>query len=258
MRRRLLISACAWIALAAHAQAEWEIHESKLLGTPAAGVRVIETQCQNGSLLARVTCATFDDSGYTLRVIDSPSPGSATLASVLSKSNVIAGVNGAYFHSTYEPVGLVVVNGKTQHPFEKAKLLSGILSVRTNGEISIIRSGQFSSTAPPLAQALQCGPMLVERGRPVTGLNGTRNARRTAVAMGPKGKIALVYISSVTLADAGQILSLPQIFGQWAPTTALNLDGGSSSGFWAENTLHLPEIKRVRNFLAIFPKKTAK
>jgi uncharacterized protein YigE (DUF2233 family) len=246
------------MALASYAQAEWEILESKLLGTPAAGVRVIETQCQNGSLLARVTCATFEESGYTLRVIDSPNPGTSTLASVLSKSNVIAGVNGAYFHSTYEPVGLVVVNGKTQHPFEKAKLLSGILSVRRNGEISIIRSGHFSSTAPTLAQALQCGPMLVEKGVPVPGLNAARIARRTAVATGTKGKIAIVYITSVTLADAGQILSLAQIFGTWTPNTALNLDGGSSSGFWAGNTVHLPEIKRVRNFLAIDPRKSAK
>ena len=157
-----------------------------------------------------------------------------------------------------KPVGLVVVDGKTQHPFEKAKLLSGILTVRSNGTISIIRSGQFSAKASQPVQALQCGPMLVEKGSPVTGLNATRSARRTAVATDPKGKIALVYITSVTLADAAQILSLPDVFGTWKPTTALNLDGGSSSGFWAGTTLHLPEIKRVRNFLAIAPKKTAK
>ncbi len=246
------------MAVAIHARADWEIHETKLLGSPAAGVRVIETQCRNGSLLARVTCATFDEGRYTLRVIDSPSPGSATLASVLSKSNVIAGVNGAYFHSTFEPVGLVVVNGKTQHPFEKAKLLSGILNVRSNGSIAIIRSGQFSAKTSPPAQALQCGPMLVEKGSPVTGLNATRNARRTAVATGPKGEIALVYITSVTLADAAQILCLPNVFGTWKPTTTLNLDGGSSSGFWAGNIAHLPEIKRVRNFLAIVQRNPAK
>ena len=258
MRHRLLITACTWMALVAHAQAEWEIHESKLVGTPTPGVSVYETQCRNGSLIARVTSATFNESEHTLRVIDSPNPGTATLSAVLSKSNLIAGVNGAYFHSTYEPVGLVVINGKTQHPFEKAKLLSGILTVRSNGSIAIIRSGQFSAKASPPAQALQCGPMLVEKGSPVTGLNATRSARRTAVATGPNGKIALVYISSVTLADAAQILSLPDVFGTWSPTTTLNLDGGSSSGFWDRSGTHLPEIKRVRNFLAIAPKKTAK
>jgi uncharacterized protein YigE (DUF2233 family) len=255
---RLLITACAGISLAAHARADWAIHEKKLVGTPAPGVSVHEMLCRNGSLIARVTCATFHESEYTLRVIDSPNPGSTTLASILSKSSVIAGVNGAYFHSDFKPVGLVVVDGKTQHPFEKAKLLSGILTVRSNGTISIIRSGQFSAKASQPVQALQCGPMLVEKGSPVTGLNATRSARRTAVATDPKGKIALVYITSVTLADAAQILSLPDVFGTWKPTTALNLDGGSSSGFWAGTTLHLPEIKRVRNFLAIAPKKTAK
>jgi len=246
------------MAIAAHSQAEWVTHETKLLGTPAPGVSIFETQFRNGSLIARVSCATFDEKQHTLRVIDSPSPGTATLDSVLSKSNAIAGVNGAYFHSDFKPVGLVVVDGKTQHSFEKAKLLSGILTVRSTGSIAIIRSGQFSAKAPPPAQALQCGPMLVEKGSPVAGLNATRNARRTAVATGPKGKVALVYITSVTLADAAQILSLPNVFGTWKPTTALNLDGGSSSGFWAGTTLHLPEIKRVRNFLAIAPPKKSK
>lgn len=245
------------MAMAAHSQAEWKITESNLLDSPAPGVSVIEIQCRNDSLIARVTCATFEEKAYTLRVIDSPDPGRATLATVLSKSQVIAGVNGAYFHANYTPVGLVVADGKTKHPFEKAKLLSGILTVRSDGSISIIRSGQFSAKAPPPAQALQCGPMLVEKTKPVAGLNDKKSARRTAVATGPKGKIAIVYISSVTLADAAQILSLPNLFESWRPTTALNLDGGSSSGFWTRSGTHLPEIKRVRNFLAIAPRKNA-
>lgn len=245
------------MAIAIHVRAEWKISASDLLDTPAPGVSVIETQCRNDSLIARVTCAIFDEKAYTLRVIDSPDPGTATLATVLSKSHAIAGVNGAYFHADYTPVGLVVVDGKTNHPFEKAKILSGILSIRSDGTIAIIRSGQFSSSSN-LAGALQCGPMLVEKTKPVAGLNGKKSARRTAVATSPKGKIALVYISSVTLADAAQILSLPNVFGSWMPTTAMNLDGGSSSGLWTRSGTHLPEIKRVRNFLGIVPQKTAK
>jgi len=61
-------------------------------------------------------------------------------------------------------------------------------------------------------------------------------------------------LCSVTLADAAEILALPKILGSWAPSTALNLDGGSSSTLWARDIISLPEIKRVRNFLEVVPR----
>jgi hypothetical protein len=95
--------------------------------------------------------------------------------------------------------------------------------------------------------------MLIENSLPVPGLNAEKIARRTAVATGPASQAALIYLTSVTLADTAEILSLPKIFGSWKPTLALNLDGGSSSTLWARNTISLPEIKRVRNFLEVTP-----
>jgi hypothetical protein len=81
--------------------------------------------------------------------------------------------------------------------------------------------------------------MLVEHGKPVQGLNASRIARRTAAATGPNGSTALVYITSVSLEDAANILALPNIFGSWAPRSALNLDGGTSSGLWADAVVEL-------------------
>jgi hypothetical protein len=56
------------------------------------------------------------------------------------------------------------------------------------------------------------------------------------------------------LADAARILALPSILDTWKPKTAINLDGGSSSGMWAANGISLAEIARVRNFLAVVPR----
>jgi len=42
------------------------------------------------------------------------------------------------------------------------------------------------------------------------------------------------------------------------PARALNLDGGSSSAFWfagRERTISLPELKTVRDFIAVRPKQ---
>lgn len=233
------------------APAEWTIISSKPLGSPAEGILVIESSCRDGDASARVTAIVFNEKQATLRVVDSPSPGSATLENTLRHAGVPAGVNGGYFHPDHKPIGLVVANGDAIHAYEKAKLLTGIVGAKTDGRISIIRSTAYQKKPVTYRDAIQCGPMLVEDSTSVAGLNAERIARRTAVATGSGGNVALVYTTSVTLADAANILSLPNIFGTWSPTSALNLDGGTSSGLWANNVVSLPEIKRVRNFLGV-------
>ena len=252
--RAFLIAQVALLTTILSAGAEWSIVSATGLGSPGPGVEVIETRCVNGNQTARVTALCFNDKNHTLRVIDSPSPGNATLANTLNNAKVVAGVNGGYFHKDYRPVGLMISDGKTINGFEKAKLLSGLVGVRQDGHVSILRSGEYDSGKSQLLQALQCGPMLVEDDQLVPGLNDERIARRTVVAKGTRGETALIYISSVTLADAARILALPSILDTWKPKTAINLDGGSSSGMWAENGISLAEIVRVRNFLAIVPR----
>jgi len=234
--------------------ADWTIVSAVGLGEPVPGVEVIETKCVNGEQSARVTALCFNDNDHTLRVIDSPSPGNASLANTLNNAKAVGGVNGGYFHKDYRPVGLVVSDGKTLNRFEKAKLLSGFVGVKQDGHVSILRSDKYDSGSSLFLQALQCGPMLVENNAIVPGLNDERIARRTIVAKGGHGETALVYISSVTLADAARILTVPSILDTWKPKTAINLDGGSSSGLCAANGVSLAEIVRVRNFLAITPR----
>jgi uncharacterized protein YigE (DUF2233 family) len=195
-----------------------------------------------------------NDKNHTLRVIDSPSPGNATLANTLSNSKVPGGVNGGYFHKDYRPVGLLISDGQIVNGFERAKILSGLVGVKQDGHVSILRSGEYEPAKSVFLQAIQCGPMLIEDEHAVSGLNGDRIARRTVVAKGPGGQAALIYISSVTLADAAAILALPAILDTWKPQRALNLDGGSSSGLWSSNGISLTELARVRNFLAIVPR----
>jgi len=256
-QRRLLLFLAVQIAMLVSivtAGADWSIVSAKVLGEPAPHVELIETHCVNGNQTARVTALCFNDKNHTLRVIDSPSPGHATLANTLTHAKAVGGVNGGYFHKDYRPVGLVISDGKTLHGFEKAKLLSGLVGVGQDGLVSILRSGDYLPAKSQFFQALQCGPMLVENDQLVQGLNDERIARRTIVGKGTRGETALIYISSVTLADAARILALPAILDTWKPKTAINLDGGSSSGLWAENGTSLAEIVRVRNFLAIVPR----
>lgn len=243
----------ALLAFVGNARADWEILSTQILGSPAAGVSVVETQLQrkdsNGT--ARLVAVVFDNRSHTLRVVDSPKPGESRLSGILESRQAIAGVNGGYFEPDFTPVGLVVSKGKTRQNFKKAKILTGIVATSPKGGVSIFRSSRFDTKPGAYLEAIQCGPMLVENSAPVAGLNSEKIARRTAVATGPNQRCALIHMTSTTLADAAEILSLAKILGAWAPSTALNLDGGSSSTLWSRDIISLQEIKRVRNFLEV-------
>ena len=62
------------------------------------------------------------------------------------------------------------------------------------------------------------------------GLEPTRAARRTFVAIGSNDRAALGFCPEATLADLAQMLATP--LGDFKIQRALNLDGGSSSAFW--------------------------
>lgn len=237
------------------ASAAWEVSESRVAGNLPKGGVVREAQVSDNGVTARVTAIVFSSKSYAMHVVDSPAPGTTKLAGVLASAGCVAGVNGGYFQDDFRPVGLMIANGRQVHAFEKAKLLSGILAVR-GSRIEIVRPSHFQNPGD-VREAIQCGPMLVEGGQPVAGLNSERSARRTVVATDGRGQWALIYITSVTLSDAADILTTTGVLGNWVPATALNLDGGSSSGLWAASTpdaVSRPELGHVRNYIGIVPK----
>ena len=246
----------ALLAFLGNARAGWEILATEILGSPAEGVAVVETQLRRNDSegSARLVAIVLDNRSHTLRVVDNPKPGETSLSSILESRQAIGGVNGGYFEPNFTPVGLVVSSGKTSQNFKKVKLLSGIVATSPKGGVSIFRSSRFDPKPGAYSEAIQCGPMLVEDSAPVEGLNSEKIARRTAVATGSGQRCALIYLTSVTLADAAEILALPKILGAWTPATVLNLDGGSSSTLWARDIISLPEIQRVRNFLEVVPR----
>lgn len=252
---RQLLLACAAFVAAALPAAAWEVTGSRELGSLPGGAQVREVEVAEGGRTARITAILFSSRSYDLRVVDSPDPGQTKLSSVLAQAGCVAGVNGGYFHADFRPVGLAIADGKQLHPFEKAKLLSGVLAVR-GSRIEIVRSSRFQNPGD-VRQAIQAGPMLVDSGAPPAGLNAERAARRTVAATDGRGQWGLLYITSVTLADAAGILTIPELLGSWNVMHALNLDGGSSSGLWAASSpepVLRPELGHVRNYIGIAPK----
>lgn len=198
-----------------------------------------------------VRLALFSRKDATLRVIDQPA-SDRRLAEIMTSEKFLAGVNGGYFDPEGAPVGLLISNGKTIAPFRKARLLSGVLAVR-EGSVEIFRASEFPRKRA-WREAVQCGPFLVDHGKPVAGLDDTRSARRTFVFTTSDGRVAIGYCAPVTLARLAKVLAA---LAPLKVTRALNLDGGSSSAFWCrtnEKTISISEYKLVRDFIAVVPR----
>ena len=235
-------------------RAEWRVGSTTLRPTASPAITHWSKSVQQGRQRpVKVELVILDRAKTTLKVIDLPADGS--VAEGLRKAGALAGVNGGYFHKDRTPLGLVIIDGQTTHKLERAKLLSGLVTVTPRGA-NLLRVGEYKA-GKQIRQALQAGPYLVDKGNAVTGLNATRLAERTVILADQRGIAALLITSSVTLADLGKLLATPALFPELKIERALNLDGGSSTALWIDGSptpFSHSEWKRVRNALAVVPK----
>jgi uncharacterized protein YigE (DUF2233 family) len=185
--------------------------------------------------------------------MDNPD-GVFDLGSASEKRGALAAVNGGYFQPDRTPLGLVVRKGVEIHPFEHARLLSGVLTV-TPTAMALQRTSAFKPS-PAVREALQAGPFLIERGKPIASLEATKEAARTVVFQDAKGRWGILICKSATLAGMAEILSTASVFPDGGIARAMNLDGGSSTALWVRGTppFYAHEWKSVRNYLAIVPR----
>ena len=202
--------------------------------------------------------AFFTSRAFRLEVVDlgaGPEPTYPTLGDALRAQGCVAGVNGGFFHPDWRPAGLVVSQGKRINQFETAKLLSGVV-YGDGKDTRMVRRAQFRDH-PGITALLQTGPYLVEGGRPVRGLSRSDPNRRTFIATDGRGRWVLgATLSTPTLADLAQCLAVPGALTGWRVDQAINLDGGSSTGFFFDRKagdapVVLHPWKRVRNLLGI-------
>ncbi|MDQ6809813.1 MAG: phosphodiester glycosidase family protein [Verrucomicrobiota bacterium] len=253
--RQKLSAAFFVLSFAVVARGEWQVASSSSESSTDRSVehRHVVMRNETGAE-ATLDLAVFSPKSHSLRVFDESVEPRADLAAVMERERCIAGTNGGYFDPGYAPVGLLVIDGKAVAPFRKAHLLSAVLTAG-KGRVQLLRSPEYS-TKRNLGTALQCGPFLVDHGEAVAGLNDSRGARRTFVAVDGE-RAAIGFCSGATLAELGQMLATSGVIGAGKIQRAMNLDGGSSSAFWFDGgtrPLSIPAYKTVRNFLGVGPK----
>ena len=249
---------CAFffLALAAIAQADWTIFSTASEpGLDGLAHRHVVLENPVGSERVTVDLAIFSTKSCTLRVLQNEG-GAESLGEMMRHEKCLAGVNGGYFNENFAPLGLRIANGQMIAPLQRARLITGVLVASPRG-VQIVRSREFSRRLGVTA-AIQCGPFLVDRGQPISGLNDSRLARRTFTATTSSSRALVGVCSEVSLAELAKILATTSLAEDLKIECALNLDGGSSSAFWfaRENgsAFSISEQKSVRDFVGIVPK----
>jgi hypothetical protein len=171
----------------------------------------------------------------------------------------LAAVNGGFFTPEGEPLGRVIAGGNAVGTWNSASSLgSGLWHADAAGRSAIRRRGNLDrADAGAMRELLQAGPLLVENGRAVGGLDALKTSARTMILWDGANRWWIGRCSPASLAQVAALLADGEIPG-WRVRHALNLDGGRSAELWVS-----PEVsggpkmirpvwnRPVRNFLVL-------
>jgi len=204
-------------------------------------------------------CA-FDSRTHTLSIIDQKNgPGSLFSSSrdVATKTGALLAINAGFFTPEGSPLGLVISRGKTTGVWNSASSLgSGIYQIDPSQRASITRRKTRSEVSDS-RELLQAGPLLVENGRPVAGLESSKSALRSIILTDGGTRWWIGKTSTCDLASLGKTLSRSSP-SDWDIQNALNLDGGRSSDLFISGKIPGGPVESrgflnrpVRNFLVL-------
>lgn len=237
--------------------AEWSVQSRAADRELGAGASLLQFSV-SGPNSVDFTVVKFDSARCALRIVDQPDKSRATtLSRAMEGIQAMAGVNGGFFTKEFEPLGLMITDGKSVGSWTRSSLLGGVLVVKKGRPLLLWRD-EFESSKG-VTQLLQAGPRLVNNGLLVSGLEARSHRPRTFIATDNEGHWLLGIAQSTTIEHLAQILCVPGLVPQLEIARALNFDGGKSTGFWARlatgEVVDDPEFSTVRNFVAVVPRK---
>ena len=257
MKRRTAINlVSAGVLVARQASAQWEVSSRETVTELAAGAKLHRLSV-SGEDSADLSVVVFDSRRCTLRVLDQDgASGTRRLGAMMSETGAIAGVNAGFFTPEFQPLGLVISDGKRVGAWMRSSLLGGVVLVK-RGKLMLLWRDEMGA-ADGVSQLVQAGPRLVNHGAPVTGLDATKERSRTFIATDNAGLWAIGLCEYSSLAGLAGILSTPGLIPGFEINRALNFDGGKSSGLWCKTAsgeaIYESEIATVRNFVGVFPR----
>ncbi|QTN30872.1 phosphodiester glycosidase family protein [Akkermansiaceae bacterium] len=202
----------------------------------------------------------FDSRTHRLLVVDQAAgPGSefTSAADAAQRHNALLAINAGFFTPEGKPLGLLVSNGRAAGAWNSSSSLgNGVFRETRNGSLSISRRNLRPVTSDYL-ELLQAGPLLLENGKSIGGLEASKSALRSIVLTDGGRRWWIGRTSSCTLAELGSALATASP-AAWGIRNALNLDGGRSTDLFISASIPGGPVNRrgmlnrpVRNFLIL-------
>jgi len=167
--------------------------------------------------------------------------------------------NGGYYTPQFQPAGLFIYQNRILHHLaKKDPLLTACIGINKNKKLFLATRRENCLHA---FSAMQVGPVLIQDGdlshylsKPHPKVKEFLSAHhRTIIALSTDHQLIVIATSPTTLLNLAMILKeQPVLFGVKKITTAINLDGGSSTGMYIRFNnapFYFPEQKNVKTFL---------
>ncbi|MSP39829.1 MAG: phosphodiester glycosidase family protein [Deltaproteobacteria bacterium] len=201
----------------------------------------------------------FDSKLITVKILASSdfSLKSASAKTFVEKSGVLAAINANYFDEKGRPLAyLKTLNHEINRSVSKHGLYTGVFAVRDGAPV-IIHRDEFQPAQA--GEALQSGPLLLNRGTPVETMRGLgRYARRAFVGIDKDGRTIVgvtdAVLGGLSFAELQELFVIPK--AQLEISDLLNLDGGGSAqlhikaGKFEESVLGTTEVPVAIGFFS--------
>lgn len=181
----------------------------------------------------KLTAVRLDLKRFKMEAAANPVRGGESLADLARDKKAAAVSNGGYFGHRDEPVTLLISRGKVLREASGSLPLSGVFTLDREGRAKVRALKDLKPPYEGIDFAVQNSPLLVREGavqfrekKPVG-----RRHRRTALGVDAAGRAVLaVCDAGAGLGELAEVLSAPEALGGFGLRSAVNLDGGPSSG----------------------------
>lgn len=204
----------------------------------------------------------FDPTGFQLRIIENRSQaGAKSIREIHLDQSSSLSFNGSFFSPEFQPLGLLVSEGKLLSPLSKSELMNGIFTINQKGQPELFDFDSFqkkqTDLLPKLDFAIQSGPILLDKnGKIVINKKNTIKAGRTALGLDKDNNVILLMMrqsildrnNALTLYDFAAIAGTDRKLVDLGIHSLINLDGGNSSGL-AVSEEYFPELEKVQNVI---------
>jgi uncharacterized protein YigE (DUF2233 family) len=192
----------------------------------------------------------LDPAAFEFRVAYAPG-APQSVKEWAAQSGALITVNAGYFTPEYLATGLVIADGVSYGTSYQG--FGGMVTVGDSGvDVRSLEEHPYDPSEP-LTAAVQSFPMLVKSG----GVLGYPEedgipSRRTVIGKDQTGRVLIILCPNGTFTLRALALELLQ--SDLALDVALNLDGGTSAGLWADSgalQVRIPSLVAVPTVLLI-------